>query len=135
MKDKVINDSILELLPDKCCDGFSVYGHRKKSTHEEMFDSLDNKKDRGKLCAITLGAGKDKEKAIRNFVDKHKKLFVCMEWYFLLLKCGNKFFVARVYVHDDGLLRVLVYRFEDVIVWSVLYGHRVVVPQSAVSFL
>lgn len=52
---------------------------------------------------------------------------------FFLFKVGEKFFVAYVYVRDDGRLWVCAGRLDDDDVWRAEHRHRVVVPQHALK--
>lgn len=54
---------------------------------------------------------------------------------FFLFKVGEDFFVANVYVRDDGHLGVRARRLDDDYVWDAEYRPRVVVPQQALKTL
>lgn len=98
-----------------------VYELKKDCTFKEMFNSFERN-----LKQLYLT-----QHQIVMFYQKHKE-FLHPKWLTLFLfKENEKFFVASVHL-KSGVTHVLVDHFEDFIVWSASYRHRLVV--SAINF-
>jgi len=97
-----------------------VYEMAMDGTFTEIFGELSS--DLDKLCLT--------QSQIKKFVQNHRDV-LRKEGYgtFFLFKVGNEFFVAHVYLHDVGGLRVFVHRFSHGYVWYAGHRHRLVVPQ------
>lgn len=95
-----------------------VFEMEKNGTFEQIFGEIGDKE---KLCLT--------QEQILNFVENHKDKL--SGWYtFFLFRVGTEFFVAHVYLDDDGQLGVFVHRFSGDGVWHGEYRHRVVVPAT-----
>jgi hypothetical protein len=92
----------------------------KNGTFRKIFGSLG-----GNLDALCLT-----QDQIVQFCQKHPSwLRSDGDKTFFLFKVGAKFFVAYVYVYDDGSLFVRVHKLANDRVWAAGYQRRVVVPQ------
>ncbi|MEK7464080.1 MAG: hypothetical protein AAB610_03105 [Patescibacteria group bacterium] len=96
----------------------------KDGTFAKIFGGLSENLD--ELCLT--------QAQIIQFVQKHKK-WLRTEGYatFFLFKVGDEFFVARVFVRDDGTLGAHVRRFSNGLVWRAGSRRRVVAPQLALK--
>lgn len=100
----------------------SVYGLIKNGAYADIFGSFSVENE--KLCLT--------QDQIIGFVRKNRG-WLRTDGYgtFFVFKSYGNFFVAHVYVHLDGTLRVNVRRLEDDGRWRAEYHHRFVVPQLA----
>lgn len=96
-----------------------VFKMSKDGTFKDLFLSLSPNLE--SLCLT--------QAQIKEFCKTHRT-WLRTDGYgtFFLFKRGNEFFVAYVYVHSGGTLKVDVGQFEYSFVWSAEYRHRVVVP-------
>lgn len=96
----------------------------KDATFKQMYEGYDLDK-----ACLTQGQ-------ILEFIKSHKdKLRDGGYSTFFLFKVAkgdkSEFFVARVYVYDDGTLSAYVRRFSYGLVWDAGRRHRVVVPATS----
>lgn len=126
--EKLIKDSGLFSWID---DDFVNYGaiekgirtEKQKLEVMELTENMDFASMFDKKQALT-------QEQILYFVENHKdKLTYDGYATFFLLKSGENFFVARVYLLSDGRLDVDVYKFGYAYVWRAGRRDRVVVPQ------
>lgn len=97
----------------------AVYEMIQNGDFAKIFGSFDTELDKLALA----------QSQIKQFCIKHRK-WLCSGGYatFFLFKVDGQFFVAYVFVRDDGRLRVNVDRSSDC-VWYGEFRHRIVVPQ------
>ena len=96
-----------------------VYEMAQNAKFSELFGSLSTDLDR---LVFT-------DDQVVTFCEKHRD-WLRTDGYgtFFLLKDGDQFFVAYVYVYVRGELEVRLYHFENASVWRAGGQHRVVVP-------
>ena len=101
-----------------------VYGLIKDSQFTGFFNSVGVGLD--KLCFT--------QHQIKKFVQKHRNWLRTNGYAtFFLFKSKGKFFVAYVFIRDDGTLRVGVFRLVCDALWVAEYRPRVVIPQLDIT--
>lgn len=112
----------------------STYELMKHATFKQIFDSLPY--DRAALCFLNIAAEEDTCAKAWDFSEKNKDIFQ-QGWNHFLLKQGNHFFVAYVFVsRNDGLIHdVLVNRFRyHGRMWRATVGSHIVIPFQPCEF-